>query len=197
MRASSEDIKQWLEAARAGCREALGKTLEASRLYLLWLARRELDPGLRAKAGESDLVQETFMEVCRDFDRFTGKSEKELLAWLRRMLRNNLMNFARTYRATAKRDIASEVSLETMRATDSAEIAVATGDPAPSQQAIEREEAVLLLEALARLPADCQEIIALWNQEHSFEEIARLTGRPASTVRAKWLQAIGQLQQLV
>jgi len=197
MRASSEDIKQWLEAAREGCREALGKTLEASRLYLLWLARRELDPGLRAKAGESDLVQETFMEVCRDFDRFTGKSEKELLAWLRRMLRNNLMNFARTYRATAKRDIASEVSLETMRATDSAEIAVATGDPAPSQQAIEREEAVLLLEALARLPADCQEIIALWNQEHSFEEIARLTGRPASTVRAKWLQAIGQLQQLV
>ncbi len=99
---------QWLPAARAGSTEALGQLLEACRGYLLLIAEQEIDPELRAKGGASDLVQETFLKAHRHFDRFQGDSETELLAWLRRLLLNNLANFARQYRDTNKRRLGRE-----------------------------------------------------------------------------------------
>src|SRR5215472_9511436 len=100
-----------LEAARAGSREALGQALETCRNYLLLVAGRQLDPDLYAKGGASDLVQETFLEAQRDFARFQGNSEGELLAWLRQILLNNVANFARRYRDTAKRAVGREVAV--------------------------------------------------------------------------------------
>src|SRR5262249_21485567 len=95
---SSADAAQWLPAARQGSREALGRLLEACRDYLLLVANKELDPQLQPKGGASDLVQQTFLEAQRDFARFAGNSEEELLAWLRRLLLNNLGDFTRRYR---------------------------------------------------------------------------------------------------
>src|SRR6516165_4598279 len=100
-----EEAAQRLAAARSGSREALGQALEACRGYLHLLAQRELDPDLRAKGSASDLVQETFLEAQKDFGRFVGESEDELLAWLRQMLVHNLLNFTRRYRTTQKRKL--------------------------------------------------------------------------------------------
>src|ERR1700730_12825101 len=83
---SSHDAAQWLPAARSGSLEALGRVLEACRDYLLLVANKELDPKLQAKGGASDLVQQTFLEAQRDFARFRGDSEDELLAWMRHLL---------------------------------------------------------------------------------------------------------------
>ncbi len=81
----------WLEEARDGSPEAMGRLLEDYRQYLLLVAQRELDPALRAKGGASDLVQETFLEAQRDFPQFTGTRDDELRVWLRRLLLNNLV----------------------------------------------------------------------------------------------------------
>jgi DNA-directed RNA polymerase specialized sigma24 family protein len=88
------DAARWLLEARAGSREAPGRVLEACRRYLLLIADRELDPALKAKGGASDLVQQTFLEAHRDFGRFHGDSEEQLLAWLRQPLRYNLADFS-------------------------------------------------------------------------------------------------------
>ena len=71
----SSDVERWLPAARAGSSEALGQMLDAYRAYLLQIAGRELDTQLRAKAGASDLVQETLLEAFRDFAGFHGDTE--------------------------------------------------------------------------------------------------------------------------
>src|SRR5262245_9801346 len=89
--------------ARADTGDARRRLLEALRGYLLMVAGEELDPALRAKGGASDLVQETFLEAHRDFNQFRGADEAELLAWLRRLLLNNVANFGRRYRGTEKR----------------------------------------------------------------------------------------------
>src|SRR5215472_17901427 len=107
----AKDPAQWLADARGGSREALGEALQACRDYLLLVANKELDPGLQAKGGASDLVQQTFLEAQRDFDQFHGNSEAELLAWLRHLLMNNLADFSRSFRQTAKRGIEREMSL--------------------------------------------------------------------------------------
>src|SRR5947209_3557782 len=81
MSGPAEDAAQWLAAARTGSADALGRLLEACRGYLLLIGQRELDPALRAKGGASDLVQQTFLEAQRDFARFRGATEADLLAW--------------------------------------------------------------------------------------------------------------------
>jgi RNA polymerase sigma-70 factor (ECF subfamily) len=190
------DAAQWFPAARAGCREALGSTLEACRRYLLWVARRELDADLQAKAGASDLVQETLLDASRDFGGFHGDSEEELLAWLRRILLNNLSNFVRNYRDTAKRRVSDEVPLDSVSPAGGPSDVLPGRDASPSQEAVEREQVALLEDALTRLPDDLRHIVTLWHREEkSFEEIARLVGCSANTARARWMQAIKRLQR--
>ncbi len=113
MAATSRDtsIRIGLEAARAGDHQALGQVLESCRAYLLAVAERGLDADLAAKGGASDLVQETLLGAYRDIEAFQGRSRGELLAWLRRILRNNLADQRRQYRGTQKRRIGRELPL--------------------------------------------------------------------------------------
>ena len=97
-----------LHGARAGDAEALGRVLESCRDYLLIVAERGLDADLAAKGGASDLVQETLLGAYRDIAAFHGRTRAELLAWLRKILRNNLADLRRRYRGTRKRRIALE-----------------------------------------------------------------------------------------
>src|SRR3954471_13867274 len=110
MAAAEREGAPLLDAARSGSREALGQLLESCRGYLLIVANGEMDVDLQAKEGASDRVQETFLEAQRDFGQFHGTSEPELLAWLRRLLLNNVANFTRRYRTTAKRSVEREAA---------------------------------------------------------------------------------------
>jgi RNA polymerase sigma-70 factor (ECF subfamily) len=195
MAGAGNDARSWLQEARAGSSEALGEALETCRRYLLHVATRELDPDLQRKGGASDLVQETFLDAQRDFAQFTGTSEAELRAWLRRLLLNNVHNFSRHYRTTQKRAVGREVAIEPdgSSASPGAELMAAT--PSPSGEAIEREQAVALERALARLPDDYRQAIRLRYQEgRSFEEIGGLMNRSPDAARKLWVRAMERLQ---
>ena len=56
--------------------------LEQYRDYLKMLADMQLNPRLRVKEGDSDIVQQTMLDAHRDFPDFQGKTEVELRAWL-------------------------------------------------------------------------------------------------------------------
>jgi RNA polymerase sigma-70 factor, ECF subfamily len=187
---------QWLTAAQAGSKEAVAQALEACRGYLLLIAQRELAPDLRAKAGASDLVQDTIMEAQRDFSGFQGSSESELLAWLRRLLLNNLSNFARQFRATDKRQVGREVVLEEGDSSAERGGGLAAAVPTPSREAMTHERAEAVQQALEKLPEDYRRVVILrYQEERTFEEIGRLVGRSANAVRKLWLRAIERLEQ--
>jgi RNA polymerase sigma-70 factor (ECF subfamily) len=184
-----------LTAARAGSREALGQALEACRAYLLKIAEHDLDPALRPKGGASDLVQQTFLEAQRDFGRFAGRSEEELLAWLRQLLRNNLANFARDFRQTGKRRIDREVALDTPDSSAGLAGQLPADATSPSGQAATDEQAELLRRAMDRLPEDYRRVLKLRYQEgRSFEEIAGLIGRSPNAARKLWARAVEALE---
>lgn len=184
-----------LPAAKAGEPQALGQVLEACRRYLLWIARREMDPDLQPKAGASDLVQDTLLEAQRDIGSFQGDSEAELLAWLRRLLLNNLANFARSYRATAKRRLDAEVPLESAEPGTGPAADLADDEPAPDAQLLAREQMDLVHAAMARLPEDYRRVLQLWyEEEKAFDEIGPLMSRSANAARMLWLRAIEKLQ---
>jgi len=190
-------LNEIIRDARAGSNAAMGELLQACRAYLLGIAERELDPALRAKGGASDLVQETFLEAQRDFPRFDGSTEAELLAWLRKMLLNNLANFARHYRGTNKRLIDREQFLDP-HASEAVATPVPADSPTPSVQAIAAEDTQALEEAMQRLPDDYREVLTLrYLEGYSFEEIANRMGRTNNAVRHLFLRAVEKLQDEV
>ena len=187
---------QWLPAARAGSREALGRVLEAVRQYLLSIARQELDPDLRAKNCPSDLVQETFVEAQRAFGQFQGDTEAELLAWLRQLLLHRVGKLRRRYRDTQKRRLAREVALGGDSSSEGPAGGLAANMLSPSGQAMEHEQDQALQAALGRLPDDYRRVITLRYQEQlPFEEIGRLLQRSPDAARKLWARAVERLQE--
>ncbi|MGD9719718.1 MAG: sigma-70 family RNA polymerase sigma factor [Pirellulales bacterium] len=184
-----------IAAARAGCEQALNRLFTACRPYLLLVANQGLPAKLRAKMGGSDLVQETLLQVKRNFARFRGDTEAELIAWLRGALLNNLQAETRRYRTTQKRELSREVSLDGGFSDAEHEGPVDVAVPSPGSQMVAAEEATRLNAALARLPDDYRLVIELRNwDERPFNEIGEILGRSADAARKLWARAIEQLK---
>jgi RNA polymerase sigma-70 factor (ECF subfamily) len=61
-----------------------------------------------------------------------------------------------------------------------------------------REQAVLLAEALGRLPPDWRELLIFRHLEGlSFPEVARRMGRSVDSVKKLWPRALASLRQLL
>ena len=194
-RPTPSKMQRLVDEARQGSPEALGKLLEACRAYLLRVAHRHLDPELRGKVDSSDLVQETFLKAQRDFGRFAGQSEQELLAWLRRVLLNSLANVKRHYQGTAKRRLERSLTPASEVSGQGGEQPIDPGN-SPSGQAIASELDKTLEQALGQLPQTYRQVIQWRNYESlSFEAIGQRLGRSAEAARKLWARAIDQLGQ--
>jgi RNA polymerase sigma-70 factor (ECF subfamily) len=189
-------VERLLSGARAGSQEALGQALEACRDYLLLVARRELGDELLGKGGASDLVQEALLDAVRDFDRFQGNTEEDLLRWLRRLLMNNLIDFTRQFRDAQKRRAAREAPL--LGAGSSADLdgGVEAALPSPSEEVLAGEQLEAVQRALQVLPDDYRQVI-LWRyqEERSFEEIGNALGLTPNAARKLLLRALRRVQQ--
>lgn len=194
---AEESISVHIQPARNGSAEALGAILDLARDYLLGVANRELGSQLQAKAGASDVVQETFLEAQRAFSRFKGESAQELLAWLRGILLNKMSELNRRYQGTEKRRVNREVPLEEPQSgTFVAHPTPPSDTPSPSSIVSVQEEARLVQQALEKLPEHYRQVI-VWRQwdDLSFEEISVRLGRTTDAVRMLWWRAIERLQQ--
>jgi DNA-directed RNA polymerase specialized sigma24 family protein len=81
--ARAESFQLQLAAARNGDGDAFGRLLKRCERNLLHIMHGRIAADLQAKAGSSDLIQETFLEAQRDFHCFAGTTEAELSEWLR------------------------------------------------------------------------------------------------------------------
>jgi RNA polymerase sigma-70 factor (ECF subfamily) len=188
-----DDFAALIEHARAGSATAFGRLLEGCRKYLLLVANESLDSDLRPKGAASDLVQDTFVEAQRDFARFTGTTEEELLAWLRQILAYRVGNHRRRY-GTEKRDVDREIPLDREAADVYPATAAAGSDPAKAT--IDRDEQAHLAAAMARLPEHLREVIEMrtW-QRQTFPEIAARLGKTSEAARKQWGRAVRRLKQ--
>jgi RNA polymerase sigma-70 factor (ECF subfamily) len=195
---TTPDPQQLLRLASSGDGAALGALLGLYGDYLKLLARLGINRRLRGKVDASDLVQETFLEAHRDFAQFRGTTEAEFLGWLRRILATNLANVVRRYLGTKGRDVRLERELEieldeSMRTLHPALVAAQSS---PSRQAVRREEAVLLADALGRLPPDYREVLILRHLEGlPFAEVAGRMGRTEDSVKNLWARALARLRR--
>jgi RNA polymerase sigma-70 factor (ECF subfamily) len=197
MNRSSQTVEHLLPLARAGDADALGELLELHRNYLELLARLQLGRRLQSKVDATDLVQETFLDAHASFAEFRGTTEKELVAWLRQVLAYNLASLLRRYLGTQRRDVDLERQLaqELDQSSLALDAAFVAPNSSPSQEAVRREQAVLLADALGRLPADYREVIILRQLEGlTFPEVAERMNRSLDSVKKLWVRGLTRLR---
>ncbi len=194
------DPEQLLQEARGGDAATLGRLLETYRRYLALLARMQIGQRLQGKVDASDVVQETFLEAHRNFPRFRGASEAEFVGWLRQILAGNLADLLRRYLGAKGRDIRLEREIQD--AFDRSSVLLDRGlvapHSSPSQQAVRREQAVILADALEQLPDDYRDVLVLRHLEGlTFPEVARRMGRSLDSVEKLWMRGLARLRQIM
>jgi RNA polymerase sigma-70 factor (ECF subfamily) len=192
----TERSRQLLQAAEAGDADALGELLELFRTYLTVIAGEEMPDELRPKFNPSDVVQDTFLEAARLFDRFQGTERHELRGWLRGILLNKLRDLHRRYFEAQNREVGREQSLDDSSRGRPLRGELVNPDSSPSRQAVRNEEERRLNEAMARLPEEYRLVLVARSWEGlSFAEIGRKLQRSEDAARMLHLRALGRLQE--
>jgi RNA polymerase sigma-70 factor (ECF subfamily) len=197
MNSAGHAVEQLMPLAKGGDGAALGELLELYRNYLQLLARLQLGRRLQGKVDSLDLVQETFLDAHAGFAHFRGTTEQELLGWLRQVLACNTASLVRRYYGTKRRgvDLERTLSWELDQSSDALDAGLVARTSSPSHQAARREQAVLIADALSRLPGDYREAIILRQIEgRSFPEVAREMNRSLDSVKKLWIRGLSRLR---
>jgi RNA polymerase sigma-70 factor, ECF subfamily len=170
-----------------------GSSLERYRPYLHLLARLQLVPRLRARIDLSGVVQQSLLEAHQ-----AGRGDPSL-AWLRRILANNLGDEIRKL-TTGKRDLTREQSLEAALDASSARLDqwLAADQSSPSQQLHRQEQTLRLAQALADLPEAQREALVLQHWHGwSLAQIAEHLDRTHAAVAGLLKRGLRQLRTVL
>ena len=141
-----------------GC-HSIAELLDKYRPFLRLLAARQLDENLAARLSASDIVQQTQLEAFRDCGLFQGESEQQFVAWLKKILSNNVSQATHTHIVAKKRSVKREQAL--LSEEMSRNPGVTDKQESPSAKIIQGESAVVLAQAMTELTDDQFEAIRL------------------------------------
>ena len=186
-----------IRKSKEGCVSSRGQLLERFRKYLKTLARVQLYEQLRGKVDASDIVQDVFLNAHRAFGTFRGTTEAELCAWLRAILASQLTATSRFHEA-AKRQVQLEQRLQSCLTESSIALdrMAIRSQPTPSQVASQKENRVLVANAIEDLPDDYRTVILLRHVRGlPYAKVANEMGRSVDSVKKLWVRALAQLQR--
>lgn len=166
--------------------------VERFRSYLLLLAQQGLDARLQAKVDLSGIVQQTLLEAHQAWADVAGKGTGEQVAWVRRILVNNLTDEARKW-MTAARNIDVERSLE----QSSVKLAglLATSHSSPSLKAVQNEDLARMADAMLSLPDEQRQAIELHHlRGMPLAQVAETLQRSTGAAAALLYRAMQQLR---
>jgi RNA polymerase sigma-70 factor (ECF subfamily) len=175
---SSVDL---LVRAKSGDQDALNQLLVRYLPRLKRWATGRLPRGLRTMMDTGDLVQEAMINAIPHLATFEIRSDRALLAYLREMVRNRIIDLhRRARRRPARREFPVEVPAAGIRADDAL---------------IASEQFEIYRRALAMIAKSDRDAIRLRLEERlEFAEIAKLLGKhSADAARMAVSRSIGRL----
>lgn len=172
-----QESPELLDAALKGNEQARARLLEQLRPHLVRWAAVRMPDALRSKIDAEDAAQEIILTLHTHLDQFR---EGNFRAWMFTVARNKL------------RDMAEQVGAQKRRAPEPVE----TTQSSPSQAAIRLENAEVLREAVARLPADYRRVIELRQLEgRDIADVAAAMNRSPNAIRILYSRAVKLLRE--
>ena len=148
----TEELRTLVASAASGDTDAINNLLTRFRPYLRLVSGLRAPMFLRQREDASDIVQKTLADAARGIRDFRGQTVEELEAWLVRVLERNLLQAIRWHTAE-KRDVRRETNPLTGEGSFGLEWrSMAVSPPTATHHVLRGEAAVLLAEAIEKLP---------------------------------------------
>lgn len=196
------DEAELLKQAAAGDLVALNLLLERNRERLRRMVRLRINHRLRGRLDESDVLQESFLEITKRLPQYLEEPKLPFYLWVRHMAGLKLAEAHRRHFHTKARSIEREFSLDAngFPSADSASLAgeLAGRLSTPSQAAVKAELRAQVQQALEKLDPIDREVLGLKHFEQlSTSEIATVLGLSKAGAGSRYLRAIKRLRQLL
>ncbi len=181
--------------ARHGSVQAKNELFVQVQTYLTFVAMQKQNPKLSAKAGASDIVQQSLLLATEEFDQFRGDTEEQFLGWLRQIVVNQTSDQHRHFTAK-RRDARQERHFQNGDSTglNLAEPFDLQLTPCSEAMATERTDAIQ--RCLEKLSAELRQVLRLRNWDKlPFREIGQRMGVSTSVAAKLWYRALVEIQR--
>jgi RNA polymerase sigma-70 factor (ECF subfamily) len=197
VKADSARTARLLDRIADGDGQAMEELLARYQPDLLSFVECHLDPRLRARFSESDVVQEAQMEVVRRIDDFLRRRPMPFHLWARKTAYQRLLNLKRDHRQRARRSIHREVPQADRSAMQMVRSILCPG-PTPSARLAAHEAAEQIGRAVAQLTERDRDILLMRQVEDlPYEEIAALLDVEPAAARKRYGRALIRLQAIL
>jgi RNA polymerase sigma-70 factor (ECF subfamily) len=188
--------------ASGGDEEAVRLLFERYRDRLKQMVHLRLNRRLAGRVDDSDVVQETLLDVSKRLDEYLKDPKTSFFLWLRNVAALKLAEVHRRHLGTQLRDADREVTLHRggLPMADSVSLAAQLLGKltAPSRAAIRTETRILVQEALNSMDPIDREVLALKHFEQlSTTEIAEVLGLSKAGAGSRYLRAIKRLREIL
>ncbi len=199
MESNSRETEALIRSAREGGSEALGQLLVRYAGRLRSMLSLRLDRRLVGRIDVSDVLQESFLDATRSFQRYRERPSCSFYVWLRCIAARQLIDIHRHHLGVQARDPRLEISLDRPPLPEATSAAIAArllGTLATPSEAAMRAERVARLEAsLEKMDRLDREVLALRHFEQlSNLETAEVLGIEESAASKRHLRALHRLR---
>jgi RNA polymerase sigma-70 factor (ECF subfamily) len=202
MNCETQNTTELLASARDGNVDAVNDLFQRHRDVLRRQVRMRLDKRIQRRVGESDIIQDVFVEANRRLDGYLRDPKMPFHLWLRHMARDRIIDAHRRHRVSAKRSVDREKPLASPAKLDRSSVDMGTElvDPArtPASLATMRELAQRTAAAIESLEERDREVLMLRHSEHlSNQEVAQTLGLTEPAASMRYLRAIRRLRDML
>jgi RNA polymerase sigma-70 factor (ECF subfamily) len=188
------------ERAREGDREALAGLFQRQSGRLRALVRLRMDPRVRGRLDESDVLQETWLDCERRFEEWRAGPEMPAFLWMRLLAAQKLAELHRRHLGAKARDAGREAARPAGPPAHSASMAdrLAADLTSPSRAAARAEETSRVLVALDGLDETDREVLALRHfEELTNDQVAAVLGITKAGASNRYVRALRRLRAAV
>jgi RNA polymerase sigma-70 factor (ECF subfamily) len=201
MPSPQRDTEELLNQAARGDPSAVETLLAQHRDQLHAMVRLRMEGRLAARIDPSDVVQEALMEATAKLPDYLAKRALPFYPWLHRLAWEKLVKLHERHLHADKRSVLREEAGALELPDDSVlNLArrLAAGGPSPSEQLMHQEMCERVRSALARLPENDREVLALrYLEELSTAGVAAVLLISEAAVKMRHRRALDRLSRLL
>lgn len=196
----SSETEEIVDRSRGGDREALEDLFSRHRERLRYMIRLRLDPRVRGRLDESDVLQDVYMEAARRLEHYLEDRGVPFFIWLRALAGERIIQLHRRHLGVLARDVRREVPLERPPlpvATSAVLAAQLLGNTTTPSEVVARAEIELKVrEALESLdPSDREVLVARHFERLTNAETAYELGIKKSAASKRYVRAVLRLRE--
>ncbi len=198
---TEQENDELIQQAQAGDEQALAQLFDYYRPKLLRMIQLRMDPSLRARIDEDDVLQDTFIELARKIREYSRVGELPFFLWLRMTAGETLFKLYHKHVDVKMRTAKREIGIF-QRVPNASTFFLASklvGRFTSVDRNLIREEVHQKLQsALNQLETEDRELLAMrYYEELTSDEIAMTMGGEltGSGVRKRLLRSLRKLRQ--